>query len=163
MAAALATLSEPTRPSWGMNATASHAPSSAGRQPPVLVAEGQAHVAVEVRLVQRHGRVGELDADDRVAVGLRRLGRPDRVLDHVPRQVALGAEGGATGALVARLGGRAREPQVVDPERGGGADDGPDVERGLHAVEEQGDPPVGPLPPAAVEALEIGAAELLHR
>ena len=152
------------RPSWGMNATSSQAASVAARDAAVLVADHQADVAVEPGLGQGRGVVGQLDRHQAVALGAGRGGgRHARV---VPRPVeeALGAERGLAGLHVGRRGGGAGQPQVVDREGGGGAQDRPDVERRLHVVEHQRHPPVGAPPPRAVQALEPGRVELAaHR
>ena len=149
--AAVATLSDPTGRAGG-----GRRPLAAGqaglRQAVVLVADGQAHVGGQVQLVQGQRALGQLEPDHRVAGGGGRVGRLVDVGRSRPGEVALGAHRrlpalGWMGDTVVRpaRGGR--------PEGGGGAHDRPDVERRLHPVEQQREPPVGAPPPSRCRRL----------
>ena len=102
MAAAVATLRLPIRPTWGRKATASHAARVAGLQAVVLMAERQADVGTGTKLVQGDGVVGQLEADHGVAVVAGRVGRVGAAFPYRPRQVPLGAHGQLPGLGVRR-------------------------------------------------------------
>ena len=86
----------------------------------------------------------------------------DYALDAVEREVALGPEGRLADLRVVGLGRASGEPHVVGAQGGGGPDDPAHVEGALHVVQDQGEAPLRPSPPVAVEALHAGPVELLH-
>ena len=81
----------------------------------------------------------------------------------LPREVAIAPERGLAHLGVVELGGGADEPRVFDAVRGGRAHDRADVERRLHVVENEREPAVGAMTPLAVQPLQSGAVERLHR
>ncbi len=97
----------------------------AGRAAPVLVAQGQADVAVQRRLMQRHRAAGQLDRHHGQP-GRPGRGHPGRRVGQLrPRQVAAGAQRGLAGRGMVGRGSVAAQPQLVDAECGRRPDDRP--------------------------------------
>ena len=126
----------------------------------VLVSDGEADVAVQRCLVQRDRSGGQFDHDHPQARGRRRLGRRDRARLLRGLDQPLRTECGLAYARVAEGGRVAAQPQLLDPERGGRADDRAHVKRLGHRVEQQGQAGVAGPAPLAVEPLDLGGAQL---
>jgi tetratricopeptide (TPR) repeat protein len=134
-----------------------------GRAAAILIADGQADVAVQRRLGQRHGAGGQLDRHHPQARGRRGLGRGDRIGLHRGLDQPLGAERGLGHAGMAERGRAAAQPQVLRAEGGRRADDRAHVERLSHRVEQQRQAPLAGPAPLAVEPLDLGGAKLPGR
>ena len=128
----------------------------------VLVTHRQAHVEAGPQLVERDGVIGELQAEDGVAVVACRVGRVTARPKGRPGEVPLRAHGQLSHLGVSRRQGVAAQVEVLDPVGRGGADYGAHVVRRLHPIEQQGQPAAGPAVPFTVEPLEVGRTQLPH-
>ncbi len=128
----------------------------------VLAADGEADVAVQGRLVQGTASVVSSTAMRR-RPSLRTAAAASAGFRRAPR----GRGGRCRGRSWRRRGGWGRavasEPEVLDAEHGGAADDRAHVERLGDRFDEQAEAGAGAAAPVAVEALDVGGAQLPAR
>src|ERR1700689_3167381 len=134
MAAATATLSDPTRPGWGMYATASATASSACEQPWSSWPTARQTSPFSGASCSGTAPVASSMATTRSPI--------------------------AAAALAAATGPRSG---VAAPEGARGADDGADVERLADGVEQHGKPGLAGPAPLPVQPLDLGRPKLARR
>jgi hypothetical protein len=110
--------------------------------------------------VQGHGPIGQFDSNKPQASRLDRRRRGRCTADLLEAEQPSSAESGLSRGRMVWIGGVSAQPDVLHPERGGRANDRPDVERLAHRVKEQEDPCLRGLAPGPVQPLDLGLTEL---